>query len=431
MHDRARVLAFYLPQFHPIPENDAWWGKGFTEWTNVAKAKPLFRGHVQPNTPADLGFYDLRLPEAREAQAELARAYGIEGFCYWHYWFGNGKQLLERPLAEVVASGKPDFPFCLAWANETWTGKWYGAPNRILAEQTYPGEADHVRHFYSLLRAFRDPRYVTVDGLRLFLIYKPAAIPDLKRFIELWNELAAKEGIKGFYFIANDSLIPNVGFNAFIENLPFLNMPRPGLERLKQVIARVTGSKVKSTRPVGDGKQTIQRRLVATDAQEAQGLRKFARQAEDWFHRLVRKPKMYRYHDYLRHVETAPLRAHEHPVLIPNWDNTPRSGYNGVLLKGSTPELFEKLCSHAGKKLQNAPDGERRLVFVKSWNEWAEGNYLEPDLEHGHKYLEALQRGLQLQNPDIDGSFRRQRPAIVCLEQQAIASTIQLEGSSS
>ena len=185
MENRTRVLALYLPQFHPIPENDQWWGKGFTEWTNVARAKPLFGRHKQPRVPADLGFYDLRLPEAREAQAALARAYGIEGFCYWHYWFGDGKQLLERPLAEVVASGEPDFPFCLAWANETWTGKWYGAPNRILAEQTYPGEADHIRHFYALLPAFRDPRYVTVDGLRVFLIYKPAAIPDLKRFIEL------------------------------------------------------------------------------------------------------------------------------------------------------------------------------------------------------------------------------------------------------
>ena len=398
MENRTRVLALYLPQFHPIPENDQWWGKGFTEWTNVARAKPLFGRHKQPRVPADLGFYDLRLPEAREAQAALARAYGIEGFCYWHYWFGDGKQLLERPLAEVVASGEPDFPFCLAWANETWTGKWYGAPNRILAEQTYPGEADHIRHFYALLPAFRDPRYVTVDGLRVFLIYKPAAIPDLKRFIELWNELAAKEGVKGFYFIANESLIPDVGFSAFIDNRPFLKMPRPGFGLLKQAMTWVRGAsaQAQSAQPMGDGKQTIQRRPTGSGAQNVQGIRKFVRQAEDAFHRLVRKPKMYRYQDYLRHFATAPTRPCEHPVLIPNWDNTPRSGYSGVVLRGSTPELFEELCSHAAQKLQATSGAERRLVFVKSWNEWAEGNYLEPDLEHGHQYLEALQRGLRL-----------------------------------
>ena len=156
---QARLISFYLPQFHPIPENDRWWGRGFTEWTNVTKAKPLFKGHYQPRLPADLGYYDLRLPEVREAQAELARNAGIEGFCYYHYWFG-GKQLLEQPFNEVVASGKPDFPFCLCWANQTWTGVWYGAPHRTLVEQTYPGREGHRRHFLALRRAFLDERYL-------------------------------------------------------------------------------------------------------------------------------------------------------------------------------------------------------------------------------------------------------------------------------
>jgi len=151
----ARLIAFYLPQFHPIPENDNWWGKGFTEWTNVAKARPLFRKHYQPHVPADLGFYDLRLPEVRAAQAVMARSVGIEGFCYWHYWFA-GKRLLERPFNEVLKSGEPDFPFCLGWANQTWTGIWHGAPNRILIEQTYPGRADYEKHFHALLEAFHD-----------------------------------------------------------------------------------------------------------------------------------------------------------------------------------------------------------------------------------------------------------------------------------
>ena len=177
---KARVLAFYLPQFHPIPENDQWWGKGFTEWTNVGKAKRLFPGHYQPRVPADLGYYDLRVPETREAQANLAREYGIEGFVYWHYWFGNGKQLLERPFNEVLESGKPDFPFALAWANESWKGFWHGLEDRnTLIEQIYPGKEDYVAHFNVVLPAFKDKRYIRCNGRPVFFIYKPSSLPDM------------------------------------------------------------------------------------------------------------------------------------------------------------------------------------------------------------------------------------------------------------
>ena len=177
---KARIIALYLPQYHPIPENDEWWGKGFTEWTNVAQAKPQFRGHYQPRIPADLGFYDLRLPEVREQQAQLAREAGIEGFCYYHYWFGNGRQLLERPFNEVLESGKPDFPFCLCWANHNWTNKtWQKGKSlrsdSMIMKMEYSME-DHKKHFMALLPAFRDERYIKVDGKPLFGVWSPRDI---------------------------------------------------------------------------------------------------------------------------------------------------------------------------------------------------------------------------------------------------------------
>ena len=173
----ARFIAFYLPQFHPTKENDEWWGKGFTEWVSVAKARPLYRGHVEPHIPADLGFYDLRIPEIREQQAELAKEAGIEAFCYWHYWFGEGKRLLERPFNEVLTSGKPDFPFCLAWANHSWYKKLWDSQARekdlLLIEQKYLGIEDYKSHFYAMLPAFKDDRYFRVNGKLFFIVYDP------------------------------------------------------------------------------------------------------------------------------------------------------------------------------------------------------------------------------------------------------------------
>ncbi|MCX7012247.1 MAG: glycoside hydrolase family 99-like domain-containing protein, partial [Candidatus Sumerlaeota bacterium] len=198
---KARLIAFYLPQFHPIPENDEWWGKGFTEWTNVAKARPLFPGHYQPRVPADLGFYDLRVPETREAQAAMARAHGIEGFCYWHYWF-NGKRLLEKPFDQMLATGEPEFPFCLAWANEDWTRTWDGRSSEILQKQEYGGQSDDTAHFDYLLRAFKDQRYMAVDGKPMFLIYRPADLPDPTATIALWRSLARESGLPGLHLVA-------------------------------------------------------------------------------------------------------------------------------------------------------------------------------------------------------------------------------------
>ncbi|HEX7787590.1 MAG TPA: glycoside hydrolase family 99-like domain-containing protein, partial [Methylomirabilota bacterium] len=220
---RARVLAFYLPQFHPIPENDEWWGPGFTEWRNVAKARPLFRGHYQPRIPGELGFYDLRVPETRWAQAELARTHGVEAFCYWHYWFA-GRRILERPFREVLRLREPDFPFCLAWANQTWTGIWHGLRDRTLIEQTYPGRQDYVAHFHAVLPALQDPRYVTVDGKPLFYVYAPREMPNALEFTDLWRDLAVKAGLKGLYLVGEGSVVAGMqkhGFDAGVETNHF------------------------------------------------------------------------------------------------------------------------------------------------------------------------------------------------------------------
>lgn len=212
---KARVIALYLPQYHPVAENDKYWGKGFTEWTNVAKAKPLFKGHYQPRIPADLGFYDLRLPQVRKEQAELAKEAGIEGFCYWHYWFGNGKEVLQMPFDEVVKSGEPDFPFCLGWALHDWTTKTWEkgssiAKDTMIFKQEFPGEEDDIKHFYRLLDAFKDKRYIKVDGKLLFSILVPRAMPEPKRFMDLWNRLAKENGLPGFHFVGIIDSMPTI-----------------------------------------------------------------------------------------------------------------------------------------------------------------------------------------------------------------------------
>jgi hypothetical protein len=357
---KVRLIAFYLPQYHPIPENDKWWGKGFTEWTNVTKARPLFRGHYQPHFPADLGYYDLRVPETRTAQAEMAREHGIEGFCYWYYWFA-GKRLLERPFCEVLESGKPDFPFCLAWANQSWSGVWHGAPDRILIEQTYPGVKDYESHFYAVLDAFSDSRYITIEGKPVFVVFRPHELPDPKRFIDCWRELAIKSGLKGLYFIgyAEPLWIPtDCSFDASVLN----NLG-------------ITLSKLhRSSRSYLD---RICRKLINKDLRQL-------------YRELSSKPTVYLYKDAIKHA-LPPLEKDfdQYPCVIPNWDNTPRSGVRSVVLHNSTPELFRIHLKEAIAQVYDRTH-DKRVVFVKSWNEWAEGNYLEPDQRFGKAYLEVV-----------------------------------------
>ena len=336
------VIAFYLPQFHPTAENDEFWGPGFTEWTNVTAARPLYRGHRQPLLPADLGFYDLRVPEVRAAQAELARAHGVTAFCYWHYWFA-GRRVLDQVVDEVVRSGEPDFPFCLGWANQSWTGIWHGAADRILIEQTYPGADDHRRHFDALATAFADPRYLRVDGRPVFYVQDPSAIPDVERWVLLWQQLAEDAGLGELFLVGEYRGGPwepqHFGF---------------------------------------DGSVAV--RLPAAGAKHRLGLGP------------SRGPTVVPYAQV--HERLTSLEDDEHfPCVVPRWDNTPRSGRRGLVLDGSTPSLFRAhVASVVAKAMRGAPG--RRLVWVKSWNEWAEGNTLEPDSQFALGYLEALRDGL-------------------------------------
>lgn len=348
---KPRILAFYLPQFHPIPENDTWWGKGFTEWTNVGKAKKFFPSHYQPRVPADLGYYDLRVPETRKLQADLAKEAGIDGFCYWHYWFDEDKQLLERPFNEVLSSGKPDFPFCLAWANESWYAKLWDKDvkkDKLLIEQTYRGEKQYTKHFYDVLPAFKDPRYIKVDGKPVFVIYKPLASQEIPVFIEVWRKLALENGLEGLYIIGHC-------FN-----------DRKNLEKYRTLDL-----------------DSINVCCIKDYLENRKILDKVVNYL--WRH-IFNKPYIYSFKKVSKFFFDKRIDSAEDicPSIITGWDHTPRSGARGIVYKGETPQLFGK---HVETVISNAK-GE--FIFVKSWNEWAEGNYLEPDLKWGKAYINTM-----------------------------------------
>lgn len=375
-----QLIAFYLPQFHPIPENDEWWGRGFTEWTNVAKAKPLFPGHRQPHLPADLGFYDLRIPEVREAQAELARSAGVSAFCYWHYWFGNGRRIIERPFEEVRNSGKPNFPFCLAWANQSWSGVWHGDPNRTLINQEYPGRADEEAHFRWSQKAFEDPRYFKVEGKPIFAIFAPHEMPSTRSFIAHWRELAAKSGYPGLFFVAiSHRWGPGVD--------PYRD---PILDSFDAVTPLVPSDYLRSI-ALATRRTDLSRRLKELNfGARLNGLKT----SDRW-----RRPTRIQYADIVKHaLNDLPPGDRFLPSVLPGWDNTPRSGYRGVVFEGETPELFKQYLQKAADRVAGYPK-ERQVVFLKAWNEWAEGNYVEPDSFHGHAFLDAI-RSVQFPNKD-------------------------------
>ena len=349
--DRAvRVIAFYLPQFHRIPENDTWWGEGFTEWTNVRRARPNFAGHLQPHSPAELGYYDLTDADVRERQAQLAREHGVDAFCYYHYWFG-GRRLLEQPLDAVLASGKPDFPFCVCWANENWTRRWDGLDREILMAQRYSA-SDACALIDSLLPLFRDRRYVRVDGRPLLVVYKVADLPDPAGTVALWRERCAAAGERDPYLAAVQRHAlddpSRFGFDASVE------FP-----------------------PIGHAAESIVAKLADVEPSFRGSAFGYANLAADY---LMRPRPAFR-----------TFRG-----VTPMWDNTPRRQRDGMILVGSSPERFGAWTTHALAQTRLRHAGESRLLFVNAWNEWAEGNHLEPDAVHGRRYLEALRSARKL-----------------------------------
>lgn len=345
----ARLIAFYLPQFHPIPENDAWWGEGFTEWTNVAKAQPLFTDHHQPHVPADLGFYDLRLADTRRAQVQLAVAAGVHGFCYYHYWF-QGKTLLERPFNDVLNSGAPNFPFCLCWANEPWSRRWDGRARDVLQPQSY-SDKDDVAHIRWLLPALADHRAIKIEGKPVFLVYHAKELPDPAHTTDVWRREVLKAGLKGVYLIAVETGwdanwdATDVGFDAKVLFQPQFSMLHNAGTRLA----------------------------------------------------IPDRPEL-RVFDYDRTwpvlANPAPVAYRRYETVTPRWDNTPRQNEGGVVLHNSTPEAYEDWLRTAITRVQRDPV-DHRVVFINAWNEWGEGCHLEPDLKFGSAYLDATRRALE------------------------------------
>ena len=352
---KFRPIAMYLPQYHPIPENDLWWGKGFTEWTNVVKAKPLLKNHYQPHLPADLGFYDLRVPEIREAQAQMAMAYGISGFCYYHYWF-NGKQLLNRPVDEILTSSKPDFPFCLCWANENWTRTWNGSNTDILIKQNYNFEDDR-NHINFLLPYFKDPRYIKIDGKPLFIIYKPELFPDIKTSTRIWREEARKAGAGELYlcYFENRIIDNDPGSSGFDASVEF----QPSWEKLPQI------------------NMTLLQRIL-----QKSGIKKYVKNLD---YKFVAETIM---------QNSLKVKYKRYPCVMPMWDNTARKEYDGIVFHNSTPELYGNWLKKTIQEFKPYSK-EENFIFINAWNEWAEGNHLEPCQKWGRKYLEETKQILE------------------------------------
>jgi hypothetical protein len=353
-----KIIAFHLPQFHEIEENNRWWGAGFTDWTNVRRARPLYRGHRQPRMPAGDRYYDLTTREARAWQAELARSKGVHGFCYYHYWF-NGRQLLERPVQALIEDGEPDFPFCLAWANEPWTRAWDGGERDVLMPQEYGEQDDWDRHFAYLLKAFQDRRYIRVDGKPMLLIYRTQSIPPLAAMLARWRTLAADAGLPGLHIVSMltvfraDERSGLADAQVEFEPMYTLTHHQPGWYRRKEKLLRHVARL---------------RRWLQSDARP---------------HRLGS-------HDYAslwQLITRRSLPPRTYPGGFADWDNSPRRGARGLVMRNFNPAAFRRGMA---AQLAKARAAGAPFLFFNAWNEWAEGTYLEPDTEKGTQLLDTI-----------------------------------------
>lgn len=361
-----KTICFYLPQYHPTEENNKWWGQGFTEWTNVTKATPRFSGHYQPQLPSELGFYDLRLEETRVAQAVLAAEYGIGGFCYYHYWFA-GKLMLERPLVEMLKSGKPDFPFCLCWANEKWIRSWDNETQEVLLDQEY-NEKEHLDHINWLMPFFKDSRYIKIDGKPVLLIYRVDEIPDIVQKLKLWRDYAGLNDLPGLYLcvvnnyknkLSAQQLI-GYGFDAVVDFQPNGKNfgQRKTLNLIKYIIPRLINKTI--------------------DKFKIKKIKKFSVTDE------------YSYKEIVENISLKKVTGYRvFPTVFPSWDNSPRKKVNATVLQNEDGELFKKFLEISRDQVSLYPE-EEQLIFINAWNEWAEGCHLEPDLKHGRKFLEVV-----------------------------------------
>jgi lipopolysaccharide biosynthesis protein len=343
-----RLIAFYLTQFHPIPENDLWWGKGFTEWTNVTKAAPLFEGHLQPHLPTDFGFYDLRLRETRRDQIKVAKEYGIDGFCYHYYWF-SGKRLLQQPLDDMLGDPQSDMPFCLCWANENWTRRWDAAEHEVLIAQKYLPD-DDLNFIKSLIPFFEDSRYIRVDGKPFLIVYRPQHLPDARKTLEIWREHCRAIGLGEIHLCAalthGNEDYQQYGFDSGVEfpphNLRFANSN----ERV-------------------DFHEEFKGNVF-----------QYAQIAEFYLSRTYANPRVFK-------------------TVFPSWDNTARTKERALITLNGVPENYEFWLASTLDLALGAQEGGEQVVFINAWNEWAEGCHLEPDRCFGHGFLAATRDAKQ------------------------------------
>jgi len=368
---KAKIIAFFLPQFHTFPENDKWWGKGFTEWSNTKKAKPLFEGHYQPKVPLNENYYNLLDDNVKKEQVKLAKEYGIYGFCYYHYWFKDGKKLMEKPIEQMLRNPEIDMPFCLSWANEPWSRRWDGSENEIIMPQDYGEKEEWKQHFLYLCEFFKDSRYIKINESPIFIIYKPEQIPNLNDMLDYWNELAVESGIPKIVFAFQHPqfyYLKDMDYSRFSYGIEF----QPAFSNMDTEY--YTKDKKERIKYLCSNPSLIIRKIK----NKYKG----------------NKPNIYSYDaTWKRNLRTKPKNEKMIPCAFVEWDNTARRGKDGICYKGSSPEKFEKYMKQLLKKEKELY--KKDIIFINAWNEWAEGAYLEPDEKHRYEYLQALKNAIE------------------------------------